>query len=86
MINPCGIASLRALRKVARMRCIEAKWEVVRILETRMPTMANAAGWTHLEADGHRHPYVPTIHIQQAMPVMFGLLYIASLIVVLLTF
>lgn len=51
-----------------------------------MPTMANAAGWTHLEADGHRHPYVPTIHIQQAMPVMFGLLYIASLIVVLLTF
>jgi hypothetical protein len=60
-----------------------AKYDVVGLLEERLPASPyNAAEWAALKKGEDTRVYWPLSHVEQWVPILFGLIYIAGAVLV----
>jgi hypothetical protein len=57
-----------------------AKYEVIGALEERLPTSVWRAEWIALGEGGDWRKYLPLTHLEQWVPVLFGLVYLSALV------
>lgn len=55
-----------------------AKYDVVGLLEEKLPASPYWAEWTALKLGNDRRIYWPLTHIEQGVPVLFALIYVAG--------